>query len=137
MLLSPKAANALNNIEAVDPRIVIATFQGNPATTVISCYSPTNVSDVTEVDDFYVSLSSLVRHIPKHNFIVIGGDMNAQIGHSDTHNFSYHATANRNGQLLEDFIAENELLCLTTKFQKPHSKQWTVAYLNGAKRQII
>ena len=136
MLLSPKAANALNNIEAVDPRIVIATFQGNPAATVISCYSPTNVRDVTEVEDFYVSLSSLVRHIPKHNFIVIGGDMNAQIGRCDTHKFSYYATANRNGRLLEDFIAENDLLCLTTKFQKPHSKQWTVTYPNGVKGQI-
>ena len=29
---------------------------------------------------FYDELSSLVRSIPKHNMLVIGGDMNAQIG---------------------------------------------------------
>ena len=29
---------------------------------------------------FYEELASLVRSIPKHNLLVIGGDMNAQIG---------------------------------------------------------
>ena len=47
---------------------------------IISCYSPTNVSEETELVTFYDELSSLVRSIPKHNMLVIGGDMNAQIG---------------------------------------------------------
>ena len=47
-----------------------ATFNGKPSATII-CNSPTNVSD---------ELSPLVRSIPKHNVLVIGGDMNAQIG---------------------------------------------------------
>ena len=34
----------------------------------------------TELVTFYDELSSLVRSIPKHNMLVIGGDMNAQIG---------------------------------------------------------
>ena len=54
-----------------------ATFNGNPRPTITSCYIPTNVSEETELVAFYDELSSLVRSIPKHNQLVIGGDMNA------------------------------------------------------------
>ena len=60
--------------------MLTATFNGNPRATIISSYSPTNVSEETELVAFYNELSSLVRSIPKHNLFVIGGDMNAQIG---------------------------------------------------------
>ena len=46
----------------------------------ISCYSPTNVSEETELIAFYDELSCLVRSILKHNVLVIGDVMNAQIG---------------------------------------------------------
>ena len=61
-----------------------ATFNGNPKATIISCYSPTNVSEENEIVTFYEDLSSLVRSIPKHNLLVIGGDMNALIGKKQT-----------------------------------------------------
>ena len=48
--------------------------------TIISCYSPTNVSEETGLIAFYSGLSSFVRSIPKYNVLVIGRDMNAQIG---------------------------------------------------------
>ena len=59
--------------------MMAATFNGNSRVIIISCYSPTNVSEETELVTFYDELSSLVRSIPKH-MLVIGGDMNAQIG---------------------------------------------------------
>ena len=59
---------------------MVATFKGNPSTTRISCYSSTNASDETDFDSFYNEPSSLVCSIPKHNILIIGGDMNAQIG---------------------------------------------------------
>ena len=59
---------------------MVATFNGNTRATINSCYSPTNVSEETELIAFYVELSSLVRWISKHNVLVIDGDMNAQIG---------------------------------------------------------
>ena len=54
----------------------MATLKQQP----FSCYSPNNVNEETELVTFYEELSSLVRSIPKHNLLVIGGDMNAQIG---------------------------------------------------------
>ena len=67
----------------------------------------TNVSEETELVTFYEELSSLVRRIPKHNLLVIGGDMNAQIGKNRNNKYSLHNTSNRNGQHLTDFMIEN------------------------------
>ena len=47
---------------------MVATFNGNPSTTIISFYSPTNASDETDRITFYDELSCLVRSIPKHIF---------------------------------------------------------------------
>ena len=51
--------------------------------------SPTNVSEETELVVFYDELSSQFRSIPKHNLLVIGGDMNAQIVKTKTINTAY------------------------------------------------
>ena len=66
------AYKALLNIETISLRIMVATFQGNPETTIISSYSPTNVSEEEQVGHFYYDLSSLTRQILKHNLLVIG-----------------------------------------------------------------
>ena len=68
--------------------MMVATFNGNPGTTIISCYSPTNASDETDLDTFYNKLSCLVRDIPKHNVQIIGRYMNAQIGKNKNNKFS-------------------------------------------------
>ena len=54
---------------------MVATFNGNPNTTTISCYSSTKTNDENDLDTFYNELSSLFRSIPKHNILIIGGDM--------------------------------------------------------------
>ena len=111
-----------------------ATFSGNPRATIISCYSPTNVSEENELVAFYDELSSLVRSIPKHNMLVIGGDMNAQIGKNRNNKYSLHNTSNRNGQHLTDFVIENRLACLNTNYKKRKGKLWTYTYANNTKQ---
>ena len=112
------------------------TFNGNPRATIISCYSPANVSEETELVDFYDELFSLVRSIPKHNMLVIGGDMNAQIGKNRNNKYSLHNTSNRNGQHQIDFMIENRLAYLNTNYQKREGKLWTYTYANNTKAQI-
>ena len=89
MLIGPRALKTLNSIERIQPRMMVATFNGNPRAKIISCYSPTKVSEKTELVAFYDELSSLVRNIPKQNVLVIGGDMNAQIGKNENNNTAY------------------------------------------------
>ena len=136
LLIGPRALKTLNSIEKIQPRMMAATFNGNPRATIISCYSPTNVREETELVTFYDELSSLVRSIPKHNMLVIGGDMNAQIGKNGNNKYSLHNTSNRNGQHLTDFMIENRLVCLNTNYQKREGKLWTYTYANNTKAQI-
>ena len=67
----------------MQPRMVVATFNGNPRATITSCYSLTNVSEETELIAFYV-LSIL-----KHNILVIDGDMNDKIGENGNYKFTH------------------------------------------------
>ena len=101
---------------------MVATFNG---------YSTTNASDEKDLDTFN-ELSSLVRSMPKHNVLIIGGHMNAQIGKNENNTFSLLNTSNRNGEFLTDFPLENGLTCLNTKFQKRKRKLWTYTYANNA-----
>ena len=116
--------------------MLAATFNGNPIVTIISCSSPTNVSEETELVTFYDELSSLVRSIPKHNLLVIGGDRNAQKGINGNNKYSLHKTSNRNWQHLTDFMIENRLACLNTNYQKREGKLWTYKYAHSSKSQI-
>ena len=136
ILIGPRALKTLNSIERIQPRMMAATFNGNPKATIISCYSPTNVSEENEIVTFYEDLSSLVCSISKHNLLVIGGDMNAQIGKNRNNKYSLHNASNRNGQHLIDFMIENRLTCLNTNFQKREGKLWAYTYANKSKAQI-
>ena len=95
MLFSPLATKSLNSIEKITSRLLAATFHGNPEPTLISCHSPTSIADEQEVTDFYDDLSSLIRFVRKHNILIIGGDLNAQIGQSMHHKFTYHYISNK------------------------------------------
>ena len=136
MLIGPRVLKKLNSIERIQPRMMAATFNGNPRATIISCYSPSNVSEETELVTFYDELSSLVRSIPKYIVLVIGGDMNAQIRKTRNNKYSLYHTSNRNGQYLTDFTIENRLTCLNTNSQKREGKLWTYTYANNSKAQI-
>ena len=136
MLIGPQALKLPNSIERIHPMMMVATFNGNLRATIISCYSPTNVSEETGLIAFYDELSSLVRSIPKHNVLVIGGDMNAQIGKNGNHKYSLHNLSNRNGQHLTDLTIENRLTFLNTNFQKREGKWWTYAYAINTKAHI-
>ena len=135
MLFSLLATKSLNSIEKITSRLLAATFHGNPEPTLISCYSPTSIADEQEVIDFYDDLSSLIRFVRKHNILIIGGDLNAQIGQSMHHKFTYHYISNRNGEYLEHFLIKNGLLCINTQFQKRRGKLWTHKYPNGDRAQ--
>ena len=63
MLVSSQAYNTITSVEMISPRIMIVNFQGNPQTEI-----------------FYTKLTCLTRQIPKHNVLIIGGDLNAHLG---------------------------------------------------------
>ena len=58
MLIGPQALKSLNSIEKIQLRMMVATFNGNPSNAIISCKSPTDVSEETELIVFNEELSS-------------------------------------------------------------------------------
>ena len=63
--------------------------------------------------------------------------MNAHLGKDTTNRTScHHDTTNRNGEHMNDFITENDLVCLNISFQKRKGKLWTHVSPKGDKSQI-
>ena len=136
ILLSPQAYSTLLHVESVSARIMVATFNGYPKTTIIACYSPTNCSEEAEASDFYIGLQDSIRQVPKHNVIIVAGDMNAQVGIQDTKGSSFHDQTNRNGHMLLDLMKECNLVSISTRFCKRKGKLWTFTYPSGVRAHL-
>ena len=75
MFDSASARKKSLSIEKIQPRIMVALFNGNPGTTIL-CYNPTKASNKTDPDTFYI----LVRCVSKHDVPIKEGDLNAHLG---------------------------------------------------------
>ena len=81
-----------------------ASFNVNPCVTTFSCYSSINANDGTNIIIFHNELFSLVQYIPKHNVLIIGGDMNAQICKGGNNKFCWHNSLNKSKVKLETVV---------------------------------
>ena len=133
-LIRPQVLKSLNSIEKIKPRAMVATLNDKSSATIISCYSPPDFSEETDLIPFY---NEFVRSVPKHNVLVIVGNMNAQIGKNVNHKFSLLNSSNRNREHLTDFTLGSRLTCLNTKFEKRKRKPWTFTYTNNTKLQKV
>ena len=85
--------------------------------TVSQCYSQINDDNDEEKDEFYVTTS-----IPKHDVLIIIGDMNAKVGEDNT-GFEYvmekkgKGVRNNNGERLVDLCMHNNLAIGWTLFK--------------------
>ena len=143
MLLSPRAYKSLNSVEIISPRIMIALFNGNPAVTIISYYSPTNVLDEEDKDQFYFDITTTARSIPKHNITLAGGAMNARFGKKDARFGkkdarcpAYNNVTNENGKRQLDYMQECRLQALNTRYRKREGKLLTYTLPCSKKSQI-
>ena len=124
LLLGKTAKKSLLDVKKISKRIMVAVFDGNPKTTVIVIYSPTNTADIGEVEEFYRDLRNTLRDVPAHNFLAVLGDFNARIG-PDVAPFTFHSETNRNGSYLADLLIEFGLIAANAQFQKRRGKLWT------------
>ena len=113
---------ALTNIVPFDKQIIIAHFNGNPATTVIVHYSP--VEGDCAAEEHYNNLSTAIKDIPKHNVLLVVGDYNAHFGPEDV-KFTFHNSTNKNGEYTLNLAQEENLSIINTRFRKKKGKLWT------------
>ena len=113
------------------------SFKSNLCTTIISYYSLSNANDETVIITIYQELSSLVRHISKHNILITDEDLNAQIGKNEINKLCINISTKRNREYLTDFSLKNKLACLITELKKNKWKRklWTYTPSNNAKAQ--
>ena len=136
VLISKKAEKALSSVKPISDRILKATFQGNPATTIIVAYSPTNTGNGSEeINKFYEDLRGAIDSSPPHNMTIILGDMNAKLGPEHSR-FPFHDKTNQNGQMLSDFVLEKNMQITNTQFSKRMGKRWTFTDPKGEHHQL-
>ena len=134
VILDKYAANSLAKVEPFNNRIMIIHLTGNPSTTVIIQYTPTEGS--SECESHFENLLNAISMIPKHNVLVVLDDFNAHIGEIDA-KYTYHLNTNKNGQHLLDLSSEKNLVITNTTFQKRRGKLWTyLSDMSGNKTQI-
>jgi hypothetical protein len=124
LLLDHKARKALLKVKSISKRIMTAEFDGNPKTSIIVVYAPTNNSEEEETEGFYNELRNTLQDIPAHNFLALIGDLNARLGPSDAP-YTLHNQTNRNGEYLADLLLEFGLIAANTQFRKRPGKLWT------------
>ena len=69
---------------------------------------------------FSNELSSLVRYILKHNVLIIGWEMNAEVRKDENNKFCLHNSPNRKREYLTVFSLENKLACLNHHHRHHH-----------------
>lgn len=60
LLLSSRVRKALRQVYQRTERILVASLNGNPVTTIVVMYSPTNVAPIEEVEKFYADLQTAI-----------------------------------------------------------------------------
>ena len=65
----------------MNERIITARFfSKHIKMTVVQCYVPTNDASDVDKEHFYEVLHGITTAVPKHDMLVVLGDMNAKIG---------------------------------------------------------
>eukprot|EP00392_Amoebophrya_sp_AT5.2_P017613 g18001.t1 len=134
-------------------RIVRVTTPGAIGRRVhfIAAYAPTDAAPTAEKRKFYKQLQEEVDNARGHDEIIVGGDMNAEAGEVQhelieaglpysvgrcgmTPGF---AIRSENSRLFADFLAENQLLTVSSIFQKGWASRWTFqgAFEGGRRRR--
>ena len=70
-------------------------------------------------------------HIPKHNNLIIGGDINDHIGNDRNNKFFLLNFPKRNSEYLAEFSFENKLVCLNSKKGRKNYGYHQLKYLRS------
>ena len=127
----------------VNSRLMSARLKGRHINmTIIQCYAPTNDSSDESKDDFYSQLQTEVEKAPRHDLLVVMGDLNAKVGSDNTNCervMGKHGVGirNDNGERLVELCAINNLVIGGTLFTHRDIHKLTWISPNGRDRNQI
>ena len=113
-------------------RLLKARFNSKFAKlTVIACYAPTENAEEEIKDEFYDQLEEEIWTTPRHDVLMVVGDLNARVGEENTGRERAMGTEgfgciNNNGKRLSDLCVENNLVIGGTLFKHRniHKTTW-------------
>jgi exonuclease III len=98
---------------------------------VISVHAPTEEKTDEEKEKFYEDLQIVHNKIPKHDIVIILGDLNAKIGKEDIYQnvagkYTLHEISNRNGEWVCEYAIANSMKIISTYYQHKiiHKGTW-------------
>ena len=100
--------------------------------TLVAVHAPTDVSTDDAKDAWYTKLEEVVRRVPRHDMLLIIGDLNAKLGRNvDAYrgivgNHSLHAEYTDKGHRLSSFAAQCGMIISSTVFDHKdiHKGTW-------------
>ena len=98
---------------------------------IIQCYAPIEGADDEEKDDFYAQLQEVLEAVPKHDVLLVTGDLNAKI-ESDNTGFEQYigkhrlGTRENNEETFMELCVENDMAIGGTMFKHNdiHKQTW-------------
>ena len=140
LILKKGMERCLLEWKPINSRLISMRLRGKHAnTTIIQCYAPTNESSDIDKDEFYHQLQAETEAAPRHDLIIIMGDLNAKVGNDNTdfedvmgkHGIG---TRNENGEILVEYCAMNNLVIGGTLFPHRNIHKLTWNSPNGIDR---
>ena len=133
IMMSKKAEQTLLEWKPINERIICARFYSKfLKISIIQVYAPTNEANDEDKEHFYEQLQAVVDGVPKHDILIVMGDLNAKVGDKNEgyeniigkHGFG---ARNENGERLVDFCGLNNLVVTGTIFPHRliHKQTWT------------
>ena len=99
--------------------------------TLINVYAPTEEKTDEIKEQFYNDLQHVIDNIPKSDTIIVMGDFNAKLGKEQVFRtvsgiHTLHNVTSGNGELLCQFMAENNMIVMSTQFEhkRIHKGTW-------------
>lgn len=140
-LVSPKIARSVLRIQPVNDRIFLLRVNAKPQPiTLIQIYMPTTDASDDDVLEVYAEVQKLVDECPRKDRLIVMGDFNARLGSNTSHTacgkFGYGA-GNERGQLLMDWLGDNDLIALNTCFQHREKQRYTWVTPDGLTKTQI
>ena len=133
ILMRGEVLKSMIEWKPITERIITARFYSRFAKlTTIVCYAPTEDAEEDEKDHFYQQLQQIIRQVPRHDMLLLMGDLNTKIGSSNKSReriMSVHGIGvmNNNGEMLANLFYENDLIIGGSIFQHKtiHKYTWT------------
>ena len=132
LMITKYNSKSLLEWKPVNDRILKARFNSKFAKlTIIQCYAPTEMSEEEDKDNFYEALQREVDATPRHDVLMVFGDMNAKVGSDNTGRegiMGKHGLGNinDNGERFSEFCTNNSLVIGGTIFphKTVHKQTW-------------